>query len=66
MKKKKLAGTAKLLHDVYTVCGGLQQYNDVVGMKYIESLVKAQSNSIQQDIQLEIDGKSNRNKIKVS
>ena len=62
MGNKKPTGTAKFFHELFTVCGGVKQYNDIVGLSYIERFIRDNSDSIQSDIQ----GKINRKKIKVS
>lgn len=58
---KKVSGTASVLHEIFTVKGGLGNYNDSIGQKYIEAFVKA--NSI--NINAEIEAQSKRDTFKV-
>lgn len=58
---KTVSGTAATLHEIYTNKGGVGNYNDSVGQKYIEAFVKA--NSI--NINSEIEAQSKRDNFKV-
>ena len=58
---KTVSGAAATLHEIYTVKGGLGNYNDSVGKEYIDAFIKA--NSI--DINANIEAQSKRDNFKV-
>lgn len=43
---KRVNGTAALNHYIHTVKGGVQNYNDEIGMEYISEFVKEHSDII--------------------
>lgn len=57
----KVSGAAATLHEIYTVNGGLQNYNDTIGKAYIEEFVNAHSDIINAGI----EATSKRNRFKV-
>lgn len=58
---KTVSGAAATLHEIYTVKGGLGNYNDSVGKEYIDAFIKA--NSI--DINANIEAQAKRDNFKV-
>lgn len=50
-KGKKVSGAAAFNHHVYTEMGGIQNYNDSVGIEYIKAFIKAHSDSINGNIE---------------
>lgn len=57
---KKVTGCAAFSHHVFTEMGGIRNYNDAVGAKYIQRFVKAHS----ADINAEIEATAKRRRIK--
>lgn len=58
---QKVSGAAATLHEIYTVKGGLGNYNDSVGKEYIDAFVKAHSD----EINANIEAQSKRDNFKV-
>lgn len=48
---KKVSGTAAALHEIYTVQGGLGNYNNNIGKEYISAFVDAHSDIINAGIE---------------
>ena len=48
---KTVSGTAATLHEIYTVNGGIQNYNDNIGKAYIEAFVNEHSDIINAGIE---------------
>lgn len=42
-KGKKVSGAAAFNHHVYTIKGGVQEYNDEVGYEYLKSFIEQNS-----------------------
>lgn len=49
-KGKRVAGTAAFLNYVFTEKGGIQNYNDEIGMAYLKQFIKEHSDIINADI----------------
>ena len=60
-KGHKVTGAAATLHEIYTVQGGLKNYNDNIGIEYITEFVHEQSDIIQAGL----EKKHRRNQFKV-
>lgn len=58
---RKISGTAAAIHEIYTVQGGLRNYNDNVGAAYIAEFVREHSDIINEGI----EKKSRRKHLKV-
>ena len=58
---KKIGGAAAFNHYVYTVKGGVKNYNDEVGEQYIKAFINSNSEVINNSLQRNI----NRSKFKV-
>lgn len=58
-KGKTIDGTAAVLHQIFTVNGGLQNYNDVVGQAYIKAFISDQANA-------EIEAQAKREQFKLN
>lgn len=58
---KKVSGTAATLHEIYTNHGGVKNYNDNIGMEYIQEFVSSHSDIINASI----EAKSRRKKLRV-
>lgn len=60
-KGRRIAGPAALNHYIYTVKGGIQEYNDEIGTAYINQFIKDNSDIINAGIV----AKSKRDNFKV-
>lgn len=49
-KGKRVSGAAAFAHYVFTEKGGIQEYNDEIGMEYIKAFVKQNSDDINNGI----------------
>lgn len=58
---KRVTGAAATSHEIYSVHGGVAEYNDYIGETYIREFVKEHSKALQQDIEMD----SRRKKWKV-
>ena len=58
---KRVTGAAATSHEIYTVHGGIAEYNDYIGEMYIREFVKEHSQTLQRNIEME----SRRKKLKV-
>ncbi len=58
---KRVTGAAATSHEIYTVHGGVSEYNDYIGEKYIKAFVRENSEALQRDIEVE----SRRKKLRV-
>ena len=58
---KKVSGSAAFNHEVYTIQGGIKNYNVTVGKASIVAFVKENSNYINADI----EATSKRKKLKI-
>lgn len=47
---KRVAGAVAFNHHVFTEMGGIQQYNDAVGIMYIEAFIQANSDYINTEV----------------
>lgn len=47
---KRVSGSAAFSHYVFTEKGGIQEYNDEIGMEYIKAFVKQNSDTINNGI----------------
>lgn len=50
-KGRRVSGSAATLHEIYTVQGGLKNYNDEIGKEYIEEFVREHSDIINRNIE---------------
>jgi hypothetical protein len=50
-KGKWVHASAAFMHEVYTNCGSVQEYNDTVGEKYIKGFLKFFSAPIQKELE---------------
>lgn len=58
---KKVSGSASTLHEIYTVQGGVKNYNNNVGTEYITRFVQENSDIINEGL----EKKARRNKMKI-
>ena len=58
---KRVTGAAATSHEIYTVHGGVAEYNDYIGETYIREFVREHSEILQKGIEAE----SRRKKLKV-
>lgn len=47
---KRVNGAAALNHHIFTTKGGVQNYNDDIGIKYITKFVKEYSDTIHEEL----------------
>ena len=57
----KVTGAAAFNHFVYTVCGGVQEYNDFIGKVYIEEFIRSHRNNINNSIKQSVKNKQSAN-----
>lgn len=50
---KLVAGPASVLHQIYSVKGGLQEYNDWVGEEYIKAFIRQNSEEVNDELEAE-------------
>lgn len=48
---KKVSGSASVLHEIYTVYGGIKNYNDYIGAEYISEFIREHSDIINEKIE---------------
>jgi len=60
-KGRKVSGPPATIHFIYTEMGGVENYNDYVGEKYIRQFLRHQSENINREI--ERDAKRKKYKI---
>ncbi len=58
---KLVAGPASVLHQIYSVKGGLQEYNDWVGEEYIKAFIRQNS----EEVNDELEAEARRNQLKL-
>ncbi len=58
---RKVSGAAALIHYIYTVKGGIENYNDEVGEQYIKAFISFNSEEINKLLQRNV----NKSKFKV-
>jgi len=58
---KRVTGTAAMLHQVFTVDGSVQDYNDKIGAEYVTEFIKQNSDIINDGL----EKKARRRNLKV-
>lgn len=58
---KLVTGPASVLHQIYSVKGGLQEYNDWIGEEYVKAFIQQMSDEINDELVAE----ARRNQLKL-